>query len=517
MKKKLFSKLKDYNYILDKVLEEKNFSEDAKNLLLNMIYKIEVSYKDYAQIKGIYQKESEYIDEIINIISDRCKYLFLIDPKNDEVKMLKQQNVLALTNEREKRIYAYPTELAILYGIVEIKPKFFYIPRNYYYIKSQMQRTLVQGTILNNTEVIRNFNGWSWNLAEDENIDHVSNIIYQAIRILIDEDFLKMWEQDTSAKVDFIYELRKELVEYYGKENSRAFYLAMTKLLIANSNKEEKNKLKVELTKVAEAYENIKNKAEYIYRATEERKAIANSIEKIDVLLNDGKKLTKEFINRNSKLPDEKKIFNVGSLAEILQVERDKKIKRMNELNKLMNPTDYAQLKNQITEKLHIMSALREKKTVRDYEIAFLKEGIKCLGANIDKIKSKEEVLDIVYKVRYYRKLRVTENEKVEDINILNNEIRKLLKYVITYACKNKIFNIFCKDVEGNFKIYEQLLDVAVPNYEDIDISIKLEGEFLEITVYDNEVIDKQATIEFHYSSKDLGIRQKKRIPMYVL
>ena len=40
MKKRLFSKFKDYNYILDKILEEKNFSEYATNLLLNMIYKI---------------------------------------------------------------------------------------------------------------------------------------------------------------------------------------------------------------------------------------------------------------------------------------------------------------------------------------------------------------------------------------------------------------------------------------------------------------------------------------------
>ena len=58
MKKGLFSKFKDYNYILDKILEEKNFSEDSTNLLLNMIYKIEVSYKDYAQIKGIFQKQN---------------------------------------------------------------------------------------------------------------------------------------------------------------------------------------------------------------------------------------------------------------------------------------------------------------------------------------------------------------------------------------------------------------------------------------------------------------------------
>ena len=84
MKKRLFSKFKDYNYILDKILEEKNFSEDATNLLLNMIYKIEVSYKDYAQIKGVFQRQNEFIDEIIDIISKNCNQLFLIDPKGKE-------------------------------------------------------------------------------------------------------------------------------------------------------------------------------------------------------------------------------------------------------------------------------------------------------------------------------------------------------------------------------------------------------------------------------------------------
>lgn len=86
MKKRLFSKFKDYNYILDKILEEKNFSEDATNLLLNMIYKIEVSYKDYAQIKGVFQKQNEFIDEIIDIISKNCNQLFLIDPKKKKLE-----------------------------------------------------------------------------------------------------------------------------------------------------------------------------------------------------------------------------------------------------------------------------------------------------------------------------------------------------------------------------------------------------------------------------------------------
>lgn len=200
MRGKLFSKLKDYNHILDKMLEEKNFSEDAKNLLLSMIYKIESSYNDYAQIKGVFQKQKDFIDEIIDIVSNNCKYIFLIDPKKDGVQLLKKENVLALTDEKEQRIYSYPTEQAILYGIMDIKPKYFYIPDNYYYIKRQFQKLLVEGTILDSTEVIRNFNGWSWNVAEDNSINCVANMIYQTIRILLDEEFLKEWEDDASRK-----------------------------------------------------------------------------------------------------------------------------------------------------------------------------------------------------------------------------------------------------------------------------------------------------------------------------
>ena len=49
IKNKLFSKLniKDYNNQLEKVLENKVYSLNTKNLLLNMFYEIENSYADY--------------------------------------------------------------------------------------------------------------------------------------------------------------------------------------------------------------------------------------------------------------------------------------------------------------------------------------------------------------------------------------------------------------------------------------------------------------------------------------
>ena len=50
--KNIFNNLKDYNNELEKVLEGKSFSQEVKNLLLSMLYKVEISYADYKKNKS---------------------------------------------------------------------------------------------------------------------------------------------------------------------------------------------------------------------------------------------------------------------------------------------------------------------------------------------------------------------------------------------------------------------------------------------------------------------------------
>lgn len=319
------------------------------------------------------------------------------------------------------------------------------------------------------------------------------------------------------GKIDYIYELRKEILEYYGKELSRSLYLALAKLIVASTSREEKEKLKIEYARVVKAYDNMKDKTSYIYRVSEEKKKLAIEIEQKDIILNDRNALHVEFERRNKDLPDDKKIFNVSDLSERLQVERERCVKRIRELNEMVKPANYSGLKNELVEKMQIMSVVDENKTIRDYAIDYQREIIKCFGKVIEKIGSKDEIIDIIYKMRYYRKLRVTENEKVEDIPILFNQFNKLLKFVVTKACKEKVFNIFCQDIELNYNIISVALDTAISNYEDVDISLKIVAEnVVEVTVYDNEIVDKREEIEFTADVKDLNFKQKRRIPMYV-
>lgn len=205
-----------------------------------------------------------------------------------------------------------------------------------------------------------------------------------------------------------------------------------------------------------------------------------------------------------------------GNLADILENEKNRHMKRIKELNELVKPVNFAQMKNELAEKMHIMSVVAENKTLREYSIEFQKAVLKCFEIIANNAVSKEEIIDLIYKMRYYKKMRVTENEKTEDLSLLQIHINKIMQTLVVKACKEKVFNIFCKDVAFNYKIILKALETAIPDYDNVDISLKLDGEILKITVYDNEIVDIETEIEFPLLSRELAVRQKKKVPLYM-
>ena len=113
IKNKLFSKfnIKDYNNKLEKVLENKVYSLGAKNLLLNMFYKIENSYSDYEKTKRQVPLKNDFIQYLINTIQNKCAEIEIIknnseigqkfreasksyEIENDKITVLENENFL---------------------------------------------------------------------------------------------------------------------------------------------------------------------------------------------------------------------------------------------------------------------------------------------------------------------------------------------------------------------------------------------------------------------------------------
>ncbi len=114
MKDKLFDKIvkKDYNNNLEKVLSKKDFSEDVKNTLLSMFYKIESGYNDYNGVKRETFTKQEYIEKLINIIKNDCNKIEFIDKNSKEHEKV---------DTIKKEIICFPIENKILYSIAKIR------------------------------------------------------------------------------------------------------------------------------------------------------------------------------------------------------------------------------------------------------------------------------------------------------------------------------------------------------------------------------------------------------------
>ena len=215
-KEDLFSKLniKDYNNLLENILEKKSFTEGTKNILLSMLYKIETSYDDYKKVKVFTMLKKELLEETIDIIQNKCDQIEIIKPEIDKETKLEDKKYII----EENKIISYPNDKNVFYALNHLDDNKFIINANYYLLKEPMEKLLNQGYIIDKNEIIRDFDGWTWNIAPEEIENHIYNIVYQNIKILLGNDFLKKFI-DHNTISDFIQEFEKELNDISSEEN----------------------------------------------------------------------------------------------------------------------------------------------------------------------------------------------------------------------------------------------------------------------------------------------------------
>ena len=94
-KNKILSKLniriKDYNNELEKILENKLFSYDVKNLLLSMLYKIENAYSDYETVKVEVPTKNDFIENLLRIIKEKALKIFIVKVGTVEAEELEKK------------------------------------------------------------------------------------------------------------------------------------------------------------------------------------------------------------------------------------------------------------------------------------------------------------------------------------------------------------------------------------------------------------------------------------------
>ena len=241
MKKEDFlSKLniKDYNNQLEDILEKKSFSEGAKNILLNILYKIETAYEDYNKVKIDTITKKDILEEIIEIIEKQCKEIELVKPKLDEETKLGDKKFITEKN----KIISYPNEKTVLYALYHMQQAKFVINTKYNILKEPLEKLLNSGYITEREETIRDFDGWAWNISKNEIENYVYNLVYQNLKILIGNKFIQESISNIS-NIDFIEKFERKMNNLYSEEIAiqieEQIYIIS---IIENIKQNEKNK-----------------------------------------------------------------------------------------------------------------------------------------------------------------------------------------------------------------------------------------------------------------------------------
>lgn len=518
-KEEIFSKLniKDYNNELEKILEKKSFSEGTKNILLNILYKIETSYEDYTKVKVGTRTKKEILEEVINIIENNCKEIELVKPKLEEETKLKDKSFIVEYSDR--KIISYPNEKTVYYGICHLRNKDIIINNKYEILKEPMEKLLGIGYIMEQEEIIRDFDGWSWNVSTDEIESYIYNLVYQNIRILIGEEYL-LENINKFPIIDFIDKFEKRIRSICNEELANEIILDVYQIAILENVKEDKVKQRKLFTtkkRLLDDLEKMENKKEYLQELANKKKIIGREIKQIDEVINDSKLLREEFVKQNQDANDEEKIFSLSEYSDILQNKRKELLEDLNLYGSLMKPMNYVKMKSELKNKIEILNRIDFKcniekqvnKIVIDLQMNFLK----AFDEKIKRIELKKSIINYIYLFRYYKLLNINHDEKIEDVQALKEQLIKTEKALITRGCNLKAINIISHNIQKNYEIISKILSSNIIDLEEMYLEITKRDNKIIIDIYDDNMI--QNSIEYE-SKEELNVKFNKKIRLFI-
>lgn len=513
----LFSKLNiiDYNNQLENILENKAFSENAKNILLTILYKVETAYEDYKKVKVTVTTKNDLLEGIIEIIKNNCDEIEIVKPKLDEKTKLEDKKYII----EGRKIISYPNEKNIFFALNNLDDKKFIIDSKYDILKKPVETLLNAGFIMDREEIIRDFDGWTWNITSKDIENYIYNLIYQNIKIIFGNDFVENLYKNNQS-LDFIEEFEKKLDEIQNmcnKETNIAKLIYKIAMLeyIKSDNKivkdliETRNNLKIELDK-------MNDKKKYLHDIFNAKKVIGKNIEKIDRILNNNQTLRKNFFDENESLKEGEKIFSLSEYSEKLQNEKRRLFAELSYYNELMNPIKFVNRKSEILKKYKLLIEFNFQaqfdEEINKYIIDMQNDFLRLFRREILNAKNKKGIVEYIFLFRYYKLLYINDTNQIKDVKEISDELNKTERLLINESYKLKAINLFCEDLEKNIEIISRVLNYNIIDLEDVNLEFKKHDKNIILTIYDDNTIVDSMTYD---ADENLKLKFNKKIKLF--
>ena len=509
----------DYNDELENVLTQKKFSKEVKNLLLDILYKIETSYNDYKIVKVNALPLEKYISNIINIVKNDCNNIKFIT--NENMKNKKGKETI---DKEKKEIVCYPIARKLLYSLAEIKKNDNIIKSESSMLNETMTKMINIGNNINTVEPLRDFNGFSWNANPTEIENCYYNLIYQDLIILIGNNFLEEWTNKNNCMVDYLELFKSEIENKYEKKiakNILEFLKELSILIELKENKTLKKQMQERRGFLEAELKKMNNRKKYLEDMSNMKKTLAKEIKNIDIIINDKKLLEKEFKERNDVLPIEKKILTTKRLSNGLINEKTEMLAQIEECSRLMNPKNYLKKYNDMKKEYDSL-ALSEIENIDDKiledVILLQKDILRCIKTKANNAKDKTELMKIIYEIRYFNLIPVNKNQNVSQIDELTRLNLITIKAILKKAHELKLVNTICKDEKTEIQIFSDACLLKIISLENVQFKIYKEEKNTYVQFFDGDLMDEKFKIKMEEKNENnisRGNKNSNRIKLF--
>lgn len=489
---------RDYNQELEEIAESKRFEKEAQNLLLSMLYKVEGAYDDYETVKREVPSKEKFLENILYIVKEYCKEIVIAKPNTELEKELSLSRCKILEEEpennynKEQKVIFFPNEKVVLYSI--IKAGIENIKSNLSIEDKAMLTAIQIGKCIAYSEVIRDFNGFSWSIVSNEIESIECNLIYTDLIYLLGEEVVSNINSSNIEKIknSIDEELYKEIQKIALK-----FYLEY--------DKKQKEILYSELEKDKIKFKNMEKQQEFIENISNNKKHKLKRIKEIDEMLNNSEMLRKEYIETNSKLPNEQKVFSISHYEEEIQKERKQLLQEIEECNKYQNPIEFVKIKNDLKNKIDYY------KNLQDTDITNMqKEFLRCFSKKLETLSEKQEILSFIYKIRYLKFLDIGNNQKMKDVISFEN----VEKEAISKGIAKELITPISNNIDTDYNLLKSIFETKNISLDELLIGLKAKDGKLISEIYDGDILDSTNYIILPAGS-NVQIRKTKKVKIF--
>lgn len=512
-KEKLLAKLniKDYKNELELVLDEKQFDEEAKSLILSIFYKLDNFYKDYQLVKNYGATKNDFLENYINIIRKKCKKITISSPQYFKHK---EKYII----DREKgEINCFPNEAVLMYAIFDLNEK--KEKANKYnlgdFTINCLNYVITNGDVINSIEPLRDFNGWSWNAAIEDPNHIIYNVIYQNLLLLFGYDSVKkcVGKDNILTLLDGMVKSQK-----YGKRGKNflnALYEVCI-ILFNNSSKENHQKCIKYKNSIKNKINMLNARTSFVEEEGKNSNEFGNRIKEIDNILNSRELLMNEFEKATNK--DRKKFFSLSELADSLEEEKNKLLNNVTNEKKQTSISSYQKSQEKYNKILKLYNQVTEEKEKVNVQPSLLKLQIaflECEKLKIPKCTTKRDLYNMVIELRYYANILYKKDKTPTSVSKINEKFKEVSDILTSMLIENKVVDIGFKTKKLNSQILSYMYKTKIIKLENLILKISFDSDkMLEVEYYDANMLDGKETFEIPFD-EEIANKKNRKIKLF--